>query len=62
MMISTVRSQFGGVKEDVLYDPKNPGAATVEVTIDCTTVSTGEAKRDADLKSEEFLVVGQFGA
>lgn len=55
MMISTVRGQFGGVNGTLVYDPKNPTASTVEATIDVTTVSTGQAKRDADLKSAEFF-------
>ncbi len=60
MMISTVRGQFGGVKGSILYDPKNPGATTVEATIDCSTVNTGEAKRDADLKTAEFFDVKKY--
>jgi polyisoprenoid-binding protein YceI len=59
-MISTVHGQFGGIKGNVLYDPKNSVASTVEVTIDCTTVNTGEAKRDADLKGEEFFDVKRY--
>jgi polyisoprenoid-binding protein YceI len=60
MMISTVRGQFGGVKGMVIYDPKNPTASSVEATIDCTTVNTGEAKRDADLKTQEFFDVKRY--
>jgi len=60
MMISTVRGQFGGVKGNIVYDPKNPTAATVEATIDCSTVNTGEPKRDADLKSAEFFDVKKY--
>jgi len=60
MMISTVRGQFGGVKGAVVYDPKNPAAATVEATIDCSTVNTGEPKRDADLRSAEFFDVKKY--
>jgi polyisoprenoid-binding protein YceI len=60
MMISTVRGQFGGVKGTIVYDPKNPAAATVEATIDCTTVNTGEPKRDADLKTAEFFDVKKY--
>ena len=55
MMISTVRGQFAGVNGTLVYDPKNPTASTVEATIDVTTVNTGQAKRDADLKSAEFF-------
>lgn len=60
MMISTVRGQFGGVKGTVLYDPKNPAASTIEATIDCATVNTGEPKRDNDLKGEEFFDVKRY--
>ena len=60
LMISTVRGQFGGVKGTVLYDPKNPTAAMVEATIDCSTVNTGEPKRDADLKTAEFFDVKKY--
>ena len=60
MMISTVRGQFGGVKGNIVYDPKNPTAATVEATIDCTTINTGEPKRDADLKTAEFFDVKKY--
>jgi polyisoprenoid-binding protein YceI len=60
MMISTVHGQFGGVKGTVLYDPKDIGSSSVEATIDCTTVNTGEPKRDADLKSERFFDVKRY--
>jgi polyisoprenoid-binding protein YceI len=60
MMISTVRGQFGGVKGTVLYDPKNPTASTVEATIDCSTINTGEPKRDSDLKGPEFFDVKRY--
>jgi len=60
MMISTVRGQFGVVKGTVSYDPKDPAAATVEATIDCTTINTGEPKRDNDLKGTEFFDVKRY--
>jgi polyisoprenoid-binding protein YceI len=60
MMISTVRGQFGGVKGTVVYDPKNPSATTIDATIDCSTVFTGEPKRDAQLKTAEFFDVKNY--
>jgi polyisoprenoid-binding protein YceI len=60
LMISTVRGQFGGVKGTVVFDPKNPESASVDATIDCTTVNTGEPKRDADLKTAEFFDVKKY--
>ena len=60
MMISTVRGHFGGVKGNVTLDAKNPAADKVEATIDCTTINTGEPKRDSDLKGEEFFDVKKY--
>jgi polyisoprenoid-binding protein YceI len=60
MMISTVRGQFGGVKGTVRYDPKYPAAASIEATIDCTSINTGEPKRDRDLKGEEFFDIKKY--
>ncbi len=59
-MISTVRGQFGGVKGTVFYDPKHPEAASLEATIDCSTVNTGTPKRDADLKTAEFFDIQHY--
>lgn len=60
MMISTVRGEFTGVTGSVTYDPKNPTRDTVEATIDCATVNTGVAKRDAQLKSADFFDVAHY--
>jgi len=60
MMISTVRGEFTGVTGSVIYDPKDPTRASVEATIDCTTVNTGVAKRDAQLKSADFFDVTHY--
>ena len=60
MMISTVRGQFGGVKGTIVYDPKDPARSTVQATIDCATVNTGEPKRDSDLKAPEFFDVQHY--
>jgi polyisoprenoid-binding protein YceI len=60
MMISTVRGQFGGVKGTVVYDVRNPRNSSVEATIDCTTINTGEPKRDSDLKGAEFFDVQHY--
>jgi polyisoprenoid-binding protein YceI len=59
-MISTVRGEFTGVNGSVTYDPKNPTRATVESTIDCSTVNTGVAKRDAQLKGPDFFDVAHY--
>lgn len=57
LMISTVRGEFSGIRGTVEYDPANPSKASLDVTIDATTVNSREPKRDADLKSASFLEV-----
>jgi polyisoprenoid-binding protein YceI len=59
-MISTVRGEFTGVTGSVTYDPKDLARDTVEATIDCSTVNTGVAKRDAQLKSADFFDVARY--
>jgi polyisoprenoid-binding protein YceI len=60
MMVSNVRGEFQKVTGSVFFDPKNPAASKVEATIDATTVSTREEKRDGHLKSPDFLDVAKF--
>ena len=60
LMISTVRGDFGGVTGAVRYDPANPTKATVEASIDCSTLNTGTPKRDAEMKGPEFFDVKRY--
>lgn len=60
MMISTVRGQFKGVTGTVNWDDQDISKSSVDVTIDANTVDTGEAKRDADLKSANFFDVARY--
>lgn len=62
LMISNVRGTFTGVKGTVAYDSNNPSATTVEAEIDSSTINTLEEKRDAHLKTAEFLDVEKFPA
>ena len=57
MMISTERGEFTGVSGSVIYDPKDPAHDIVEATIDCSTLNTGVAKRDAQMKTADFFDV-----
>jgi polyisoprenoid-binding protein YceI len=38
-----------------IFDPANPGATSVEVTIDANGIWSGEPDRDAHLRSADFL-------
>src|ERR1700733_14186654 len=60
LMISTVRGEFTGITGSVTYDPNGPARDTVEATIDCSTVNTGIAKRDAQLKTADFFDVARY--
>jgi polyisoprenoid-binding protein YceI len=60
LMISTVRGSFAGVTGTALYDPKNPAASKVEASINCSTVTTGVAKRDAQMKGPDFFDTAKY--
>jgi len=60
LMISKVRGEFGGVNGTVRYDPKHPMAASVEATIDCSTLNTGVAKRDSQMKGPDFFDIARY--
>lgn len=59
MMVTHVRGHFKNVHGALVFDPANPGTASVEVTIDAAGIWTGEADRDAHLKSADFLDVAK---
>src|SRR4051794_25776887 len=60
LMISTVRGEFGGINGIMQYDPKHPTQAHLEATIDCSTLNTGVAARDAQMKGPDFFDVKQY--
>jgi polyisoprenoid-binding protein YceI len=60
MMVTIVRGHFKNVHGALQFDPANPRAASVEVTIDAAAIWTGEADRDAHLKSADFLDVEHY--
>src|SRR5271154_7448298 len=55
LMISTVRGAFKGVTGTVVWDDQDVTKSSVDVTIDATTVDTGTAMRDNDLKSASYF-------
>jgi polyisoprenoid-binding protein YceI len=54
MMISKVRGTFG-VKSATLTAPENPLEATVEATVDVTSIDTQDKGRDDHLRSGDFF-------
>jgi polyisoprenoid-binding protein YceI len=57
MMITTVRGTMQIVDGAVNFDPANPAAASVEVSLNAGSINTGLADRDGHLKSPDFLDV-----
>ena len=60
LMVSNVRGEFGKVTGTVVYDGKDIGKSTVEATIDASTISTRDEKRDGHLKSPDFFDVAKY--
>jgi len=60
MMIANVKGEFDKVSGTVGFDPSNPAATQVDVTIDVASISTREPARDNDLKSANFFDVAKF--
>lgn len=55
MMFSTVRGNFRGFEGTIVVDNDNPSNSTVNVTIDTSTITTGDVKRDEHLRSADFF-------
>lgn len=60
MMVTWVRGYFKDVHGSLEFDPENPSKLHVETTIDTNLCWTGEAARDAHLKSQDFLYCERF--
>ena len=60
MMVSNVRGQFTKVAGTVVADEANPTAARIEATIEAASIDTRNEKRDAHLRSPDFLDADKF--
>ncbi len=60
LMISTVRGAFKNVNGTINWNESDVTKSTVNVTIDATTVDTGETPRDKDLKSDKFFDTAEY--
>ena len=60
LSLANVRGRFGNIGGSVVWNESDITKSTVNVTIDVSTVDTGVAPRDADLKSPNFFDVAQF--
>ena len=60
MMISNVKGEFKGVTGTLKLNSADLTESGVEVSLDAATVNTGDAQRDAHLKSTDFFDVEKF--
>jgi len=60
MSVSNVHGRFGNLSGKILLNEADITKSSVQVTIDATTVDTGVAMRDADLKSANFFDTAAF--
>jgi polyisoprenoid-binding protein YceI len=60
LLISKVRGRFSRWSGTVLVPDGDWDRATVDVVIDASSIDTGVAKRDTDLRTANFLDVGRY--
>jgi polyisoprenoid-binding protein YceI len=60
MMVSTVRGQFTKTTGTGTWDGKSFTTASIDVTIDAASISTGIEGRDNHLRSADFFDVAKF--
>lgn len=61
MMVATVRGRMQAKSGTLAIDPTaDPERSSVEVELDATTIDTGNADRDAHLRSPDFLSTDEY--
>ena len=60
MMISNVKGQFQKTSGTITTNGNDPASATIDATVDASSIDTRVDRRDAHLKSPDFLDVAKF--
>jgi polyisoprenoid-binding protein YceI len=60
LVVSKTRGRFTRWSGRLRFDPENPAASSVEVSIEPASVDTADAERDAHLRSPDFFDVEKF--
>lgn len=60
MMISTARGRFEKFDVDVDFNEQEPARSSIRVQIEAASINTNDPKRDAHLKSPDFLDVKNY--
>jgi polyisoprenoid-binding protein YceI len=62
LMVNTVTGVFETTRGTIEYTPGEPASLRAEVVIDARSLTTQHAKRDAHLKSDDFIHAEKFPA
>jgi polyisoprenoid-binding protein YceI len=55
LVVSKVKGRFGTFEGTISIDPADPHASAVEVSIQTTSIDTGDEQRDAHLRASDFF-------
>jgi polyisoprenoid-binding protein YceI len=56
----TVDGSLSGIKGTIVFDPNGLAGAAFDVTVDASTISTGNEMRDGHLKKEDYFDVEHY--
>jgi polyisoprenoid-binding protein YceI len=59
LVVGHVRGRFDTVTGEITV-PEDPTKSSLKVTVETTSINTGNAKRDEDLRTERFFDVKQY--
>jgi len=59
MMVATAKGRFTKLEGTLQLDEANPANSSVVASIDISSVDTGEPKRDAHLRADDFFLAEQ---
>lgn len=59
-MVTTVRGCFAEFSGGVVLDAQDPSRSSAELVVDTASITTGQAQRDAHLRSADFFDVETF--
>ncbi len=55
-----VNGTFNGVEGNIVFDPENPLAIKVKISVDANTINTGIAVRDKHLRKDDYFGVESY--
>ncbi|MDA0978345.1 MAG: YceI family protein [Proteobacteria bacterium] len=58
---SWLYGRFDNFTGQFTYDPEQPEASTISVTVDMTSLDSDHAERDKHVRSADYLNVGKYG-